>query len=87
VLWSSLEPETRAWRDDALWVANAWAGDIVVFTHFIFINAVVGAAMKSEQTIVCHPDHASITELVRENGELKLVKLGAQMQTAASEAR
>lgn len=87
VLWSSLEPETRAWRAEAFWVANAWERDIAVFTHFIFINAIVGAAMKSEQTIVCHPDHASITELVRKNGDLKLVKLGAQMQTAASEAR
>lgn len=87
VLWSSLEPETRAWHDEALGVANAWERDIAVFTHFIFINAIVGAAMKREQTIVCHPDHASITQLVRENGEFKLVKLGAQMQTAASEAR
>jgi broad specificity phosphatase PhoE len=87
VLWASVEPETRAWRDECLWVANAWAADIAVFTHFIFINAIVGAAIKSSQTVVCHPDHASIIELVREDGELKLIKLGVQMQTAASEAR
>jgi broad specificity phosphatase PhoE len=87
VLWSSLEPETRAWRDQCVSVASGWAGDIAVFTHFIFINAVVGAAMKRKETIVCHPDHASITELRSENGQLELVKLGAQMQTAASEAR
>ncbi len=87
VLWSSLEPETRAWRDECLRAANDWTHDVAVFTHFIFINALVGAAMKSGQTVVCHPDQASITELVRENGDLKLVKLGAQMQNAASEAR
>ncbi len=87
VTWSALEPETRAWRKDALWVAQAWERDLVVFTHFIFINVLVGAAMKSENTVVCHPDHASITELVRENGALHLVKLGAQMQTQSAEAR
>ena len=87
VLWSSVEQETRAWRDELLRAAQAWDSDVAVFTHFIAINVIVGAALNSEGTLVCRPDHASITEVVNEHGALKLVKLGAQMQHQASEAR
>jgi hypothetical protein len=54
--------------------------DTAVFTHFIGINVIVGAAMGVEDTIVCIPDHASITELEVSNGALRVVVLGADMQ-------
>ena len=81
VQWSELERETREWRDAVLSGARAWRGDIAVFTHFVAINVIVGAALDSEDTIVCAPDFASVTELELLDGVLKLKQLGAQMQS------
>lgn len=77
--WASLAPSLHAWRAQVLAAARAIAADSAVFTHFIAINAIVGAALGRDDTIVCRPDHASITELRVGDGALTLVRLGAAM--------
>ena len=42
-------------------------------------NDAEGAALGREATIVCRPDHASITELAVEDGALRLIGLGVEM--------
>jgi broad specificity phosphatase PhoE len=54
--------------------------DSAVFTHFIAINVIAGAALGVEHTIVCTPDHASITEIEVKEGVLRLVRHGAAMR-------
>lgn len=77
--WRALDGELAAWRGDALEAVLACNADTAIFTHFIAINAIVSAAQGRAETIVCRPDFASITELVLEDGRLRLVALGAQM--------
>jgi broad specificity phosphatase PhoE len=78
-LWASLSSELRAWRRQVLdHVLNA-TEDSAVFTHFIAINVIAGAAMSRPETIVCRPDYASITEIDVVGGELRLVRAGAEM--------
>ena len=78
--WSSLEPRLHAWRDAMLSFVRDLREDTAVFTHFIAINVIAGAAQGSENTIVCTPDHASITEIEVDRGALRLIALGASMQ-------
>jgi broad specificity phosphatase PhoE len=78
--WSTLEPRLHAWRDDMLGFVRGIGEDTAVFTHFIGINVIVGAALRVESTIVCAPDHASITEIEVRGGALRLVRNGAEMQ-------
>jgi len=78
--WASLEPRLHQWRARMLEFVSSIRADTAVFSHFIAINVMVGAAMRNENTIVCMPDHASITELAVENGMLTLVRLGATMR-------
>lgn len=78
--WSTLEPRLHAWRDEMLGFVRAISGDTAVFTHFIAINVIAGAALSVEHTIVCTPDHASIAELEMHDGELRFVRHGAEMQ-------
>jgi broad specificity phosphatase PhoE len=80
VAWSSLEPRLHAWRDDMLGFVRAIREDTAVFTHFIGINVITGAALGVDRTIVCVPDHCSITELAVEEGALRLVAFGADME-------
>jgi len=80
ISWSSLEPRLHAWREQMLGFVRALREDTAVFTHFIAINVIAGAALGVDQTIVCIPDHASITEMEAERGVLRLVRHGAAMQ-------
>ncbi len=83
--WAAVDPTLRAWRSDLLAAASAWREDCAVFSHFIAINGIVGAAMGRSETVVCRPDFASITELAVNNGQWSLLRMGAQM--SAGEVR
>jgi broad specificity phosphatase PhoE len=77
--WSTLAPELHAWRADMLGFVRSLSEDSAVFSHFIAINVIVGAALGRDETIVCKPGYASIAELEVANGELNLVKHGDEM--------
>jgi broad specificity phosphatase PhoE len=73
-------PPTR-WADIGL---SAWRAAVVdqllqaqstlvVFTHFIAMNAAVSAALGVDQTIVCRPGHCGIAALAIEQGALRLI--------------
>ena len=78
--WRSLAPELHLWREEMLGFVRNIGDDTAVFTHFIAINVIVGAALGRDETIVCKPGYASITELVLEQGGLKLVSLGDEVR-------
>jgi broad specificity phosphatase PhoE len=78
--WVELDPALHAWRSELLQALAELADGSAVFTHFIAINAIVGATLAATQTIVCRPDYASITEIEMRGGAPSLIKLGAEMQ-------
>jgi broad specificity phosphatase PhoE len=78
--WSKVAPELRSWRDRVVGAARAIDRDTAVFTHFIAMNVIVGAAKESAYTIVFRPDYASITELEVRNGLLSVRHLGKEMR-------
>ncbi len=77
--WDDLHPDLKAWRTDVLEWAEELNEDSAVFTHFIAINVIVGAALNRGDTIVCKPAYASITEFDVHNGVLRLVRVGEEM--------
>jgi broad specificity phosphatase PhoE len=78
--WASLEPALQAWRAQMLDYVSGIERDTAVFSHFIAINVITGAALRRDTTMVCKPDHASITELEVSDGALRFVAFGAEMQ-------
>lgn len=78
--WSDLAPELLAWRKEMLGCVTAFGKDTAVFSHFIAINVIVGAALARSETIVCRPNYASITELAVEDGALRLAQFGEEMR-------
>jgi broad specificity phosphatase PhoE len=78
--WSMLEPRLHAWRDDMLGFVRGIHEDTAVFTHFVAINVIVGAALAREETVVCRPGYASITELAVEDNALCVIRLGEEMR-------
>ena len=80
--WSEQPEELLQWRATALAQLQQLTTPTVVFSHFLVLNAVVGAIEAHSETLFFWPDNASITHLeLGSNGELSLVALGKQMDT------
>lgn len=74
-------PDFLAWRRTLLDSLGRIRGDGVVFSHFIAINVVVGAAHDRDDVVCFRPDHASITCVDVGDGGLRIVELGRQIET------
>ncbi len=71
----------RAWRDALVRALVALEQDTVVVSHFVAINAAVGAARGDDGVLQFRPDLASVTELAVVDGRLELVRLGPEADT------
>jgi broad specificity phosphatase PhoE len=79
--WREAPAVQTHWRENCLAAIARQAGDVVVVSHFIVVNMIVGAATGSDQVVVFQPDNGSITILEAANGKLSLVELGRQAAT------
>jgi broad specificity phosphatase PhoE len=77
--WSELDPALRRWRDDVIAAIAGIEKDCAVFTHFIAINAIMSKVLGRNETVICRPKHASITEIVADGEGLRLIRMGAEM--------
>ena len=77
--WRDVDPALSAWRDSVVSCVLELKRDTAVFSHFIAINALASVAMRSDDTIVCTPGYASITEFQIRDGALELVRMGETM--------
>ncbi|GFE78847.1 phosphoglycerate mutase [Steroidobacter agaridevorans] len=69
------------WRRQLIESLLAIEHDCVIYTHFIAINAAVGAAQQSDAVVCVRPDHASVTVIGNDNGRLRLIELGREADT------
>jgi broad specificity phosphatase PhoE len=75
--WSELEPELVRWRAELLEMLRDVRADTMVFTHFVAINTVVGAATGSDRVTSFSPAHTSVTEVEVAADAVTVVSLGA----------
>jgi broad specificity phosphatase PhoE len=78
--WADLGPVVGAWRSRLLDAAREVAEDVVVFSHFVAINAIVGAAEDRAEVVVALPAYASVTvvDVDAATGSLTVVERGAE---------
>lgn len=76
-----LGAELNQWRDSVLRRLFEVSEDSVFFTHYIAINVAVGAAIGDDRVVHFRPDHASLTVMELESGQLKLLHKGRQAGT------
>lgn len=79
--WSALDGYWQDWRRQVVSCLLEQPVDCVFFSHFIAINAAVGAALADDRMVLFRPDNASITVLTNEGGELRLAELGTEAST------
>ena len=55
--------------------------DCIIFSHYVAINAAVGAAMNDDRMRIFGPDNCSVTTLSNSEGKLSVVELGRVADT------
>jgi broad specificity phosphatase PhoE len=79
--WSDLEPRYVAFRDQIVRFLAALQVDTVVFSHFVAINAAIGAAIGDDRLVVRSLDNCSVTVVDVMSGSLQLVESGNEADT------
>jgi broad specificity phosphatase PhoE len=75
--YAELPAELRAFRDRVVERVSALTTDTVVVTHYLAINALVGAASSDDRVVSFAPAHCSRTVVEVASDGLRLVELGA----------
>jgi len=76
-----MSPDFIAWRDGLLRAVIALREPTVIFSHYIAINAIVGAARGVDDVVCFRPDHASVTIVNTDGGRVQLIELGREAVT------
>ena len=84
--WSGLSArsgaEYLAYREDTVRALRDLDEDAVVFSHFVAINAVLGAAIGDDSLVVARLDNCSVTTVrVGTDGDVEVVETGGQAST------
>ena len=79
--WSEQDETLKTWRENLVSYLGGLTEDTIVFTHYVAINAAVGAATGNDAVLCFQPDNGSITILEVEDGKLSLIEKGAENTT------
>ena len=79
--WSDLGQRYVTFRDDVRGFLAGLTGDSVVFSHFVAINAVIGAALGDDRLVLRSLDNCSVTVVDFVEGALQLVESGHEADT------
>jgi broad specificity phosphatase PhoE len=79
--WAALGPYYTGFRDSIADRLVRCPVDTVVFSHYIAINAAIGAAIGDDRLVIRALDNCSVTVLDVVNGRLKFVEGGHEADT------
>ncbi|OGK77764.1 MAG: hypothetical protein A2X52_08090 [Candidatus Rokubacteria bacterium GWC2_70_16] len=79
--WPLVAPSLVAWRITLVATLAAIAEPTVLVSHYVAINAAVGAAVGDDRVTLFAPDTCSVTVLDVEAGRLRLVERGPEAET------
>lgn len=79
--WSALGPVYTGFRERVVATLAGLTSDTVVFSHFVAINAAIGAAVGDDSLVIRRLDNCSVTVIDVANGGLHLVEGGHEADT------
>ncbi|MEQ1867136.1 MAG: histidine phosphatase family protein [Micropepsaceae bacterium] len=79
--WAQADPVLREWRDSVVSALTRLQVDTAVYSHFVAINAALGASIGDDRVLCFHPAHTSVTILETNGKVLSLVELGETAET------
>lgn len=82
--WTGADPSLAAWRRDVVSALEALRHDSVVVTHFVAINAAVGAALGDDRVVCFRPANCSQTVLRIGDDGIAVASLGDEAETVVT---
>jgi broad specificity phosphatase PhoE len=79
--WSDLGPRLLAYRARLVAHVASIERDTVIVSHFIAINALIGAATDDDRIVIASLDNCSRTTFDARHGNLRLVETGTEADT------
>jgi broad specificity phosphatase PhoE len=79
--WSELGPRYVAYRDAIAAYVAGLGEDTVIVSHFIAINAVIGACLGDDRLVIRSLDNCSITVVEVADGRMTLLRGGHEADT------
>ncbi|CBS91455.1 putative Phosphoglycerate mutase (plasmid) [Azospirillum lipoferum 4B] len=74
--YGNLGDDIEIWRQSLIdFVANT-KQDSILFTHYLTINAIVGAAQNDDRVALCDPGYCTVTELEVCSGQISVIGIG-----------
>jgi probable phosphoglycerate mutase len=78
--WSEIDAQWRDWRARLIDRVFSETGDVIVVSHFVAINVLVGLATGDDRMLITRPANTSVTEFtLSAAGKFEVVSLGAQI--------
>ncbi|HVU86646.1 MAG TPA: histidine phosphatase family protein [Pirellulales bacterium] len=74
--WRDVTRELAEWREDCIASVAEISRDTVIFSHYVAINVIAGAATGDHRVVVFSPDNCSVTVLETDGAKLTLVEKG-----------
>ncbi len=80
--WADLGGEYVEFRDLVIKFVRSRETNTVIFSHFVAINAVIGALVGEDRLVICSLDNCSVTLLERDaDGNLSIAQTGREADT------
>ena len=79
--WADMGERYTTYRDSVVAALAELPGDAVVFSHFVAINVVIGAALGDDRLVIRGLDNCSITVVDVTDGVVRLVSGGHEADT------
>lgn len=79
--WPDLGPRYVTFRDGVVSFVSSLTTDSVIFSHFVAINAAIGAALGDDRLVIRRLDNCSVAIIDVIDGALQLVESGDEADT------
>ncbi len=76
--WRDVSRDLALWREDCIATVAAIPRDTVIFSHYVAINVIAGAATEDDRVVAFSPDNCSVTVFETDSSSLRLIEKGAE---------
>ncbi len=76
--WRDVPPDLAQWREACIAAAAGLTEDAVIFSHYVAINVLFGAATQDDKVVAFSPENCSITSFDNAGGKLRLLEKGSE---------
>jgi len=76
--WRDAPRDLAEWREDCIASVTEISRDTVIFSHYVAINVLAGAATVDHRVVVFSPENCSVTVFETDGSSLRLIEKGAE---------